>query len=133
MKKILQTFALVAVLLVSHYAQAGTSKRIKPTDPAPQDTSSVRVAKGMHTNLGGEVILTITVLDFNNRPIQGALVSAPCTGQEPKTTAINGIASFNMGTVCGCSNDNIQVTTSKGCYQQIKVNCGPYTVICNSN
>ena len=111
---------------------AGANRNVKASDPAPQDTGTVRsFFLGVHPNIGGEVILTITVLDISNNPIQGATVSAPCTGLASKLTDIHGVAKFSMGTVCSCSEDLVTVTTPKGCYQQIHVNCDKYNVICN--
>ncbi|MCW3126981.1 MAG: hypothetical protein JWO03_2639 [Bacteroidetes bacterium] len=130
MKKLIQIFVTVAILATSQLAQAGTNKHIKPSDPAPQDSSAVR-SKFIVRPLGGEVILTITVLDVNNHPVVGALVSAPCTGQANKYTDSHGVAAFNVGTSCPCSEDAVTVTTVHGCYQQIKVSCGSYTVHCN--
>lgn len=130
MKKLIQIFAVAALLTTSLLAQAGTNRHIKPSDPAPQDSSSVR-SNFIARPLGGEVILVVTTLDVTSHPIAGALVSAPCTGQADKYTNSQGVASFNVGTVCPCSNDPVTVTTTKGCYQQIKVYCGKYTVTCN--
>jgi hypothetical protein len=130
MKKLIQIFAVAALLTTSLLAHAGTNRHIKPSDPAPQDTSSVR-SNFIIRPLGGEVILVVTVFDLSAHPISGALVSAPCTGLAAKYTNSQGQATFNVGTVCPCNNDNVTVTTTKGCYQQIKVYCGNYSVTCN--
>ncbi len=77
------------------------------------------------------MILTVLTLDVNGKPLQGALVTAACTGQAAKYSDAKGIVTFNLGTSCPCNEDGLTVTTSKGCYQQIKVSCGQYTVQCN--
>jgi hypothetical protein len=131
MKKLIQFFALVVVLSTSQLAQAGTYKSIKNPGAETGDSITVRTnfAGVIHPDIGGEVIIVITVLDITETPIKGALVSIPCTGLANQLTNALGQATFNLGTVCTCSNDNCTVTT-KSCYQQIKVSCGNYNVTC---
>ena len=133
MKKLIQILSLLLIISMGQVSYAaGSNKNVKASDPAPQDTGTVRsFFLGVHPNVGGEMILVVTVLDLSNHPIQGATVSAPCTGLPNKLTDIHGVASFSMGTVCTCSEDLVTVTTTKGCYQQIHANCDKYTVICN--
>lgn len=127
----LQIFAAVGMLLASSEVFAGSGRHHKPADPAPVFASAVRTAFTPANRFGGEVILVVTVLDVNLRPIAGALVNAPCTGQAAKYTDTRGMATFQLGTVCPCNNDDVTVTTQKGCYQQLKVSCGSYQVTCN--
>lgn len=127
----MQIFAVIAILMSGMDAFAGSGKHMKPTDPAPEFASRVKTSfKGVKP-IGGEIGLWIWATDVNQKPIAGALVSAPCTGQAPKYTDAKGIAVFQLGNTCPCNSDEVTVTTQKGCYQQIKVSCGTYQVQCN--
>ena len=133
MKKLIQTlFVLLIISSTQLSYAAGNKSREKALQTAQQDTGSVHsLFFGVHPNIGGEMILVVTVLDLTSHPIQGATVSAPCTGMGSKLTDVNGVAKFDMGTVCSCNTDPCTVTTPKGCYQQIKVTCDKYNVVCN--
>ncbi|MBS1684985.1 MAG: hypothetical protein JSS76_09530 [Bacteroidetes bacterium] len=131
MKKIIQIFAASALLLASSTTFAGTDRHRKPTDPAPEFASTLKTSIKPINRIGGEVILVVTVIDRNNKPVSGALVSAPCTGQSAKYTDTKGSATFQLGTTCPCSDDDVTVTTQKGCFQQLKVSCGQYVVECD--
>ena len=131
MKKIIQIFAAVLILFSSCQAYAGPDRHRKPTDPAPEFSSTVKTSFKPNTCCGGEVILVVQVLDVATKPVAAALVTASCTGQAPKYTDAKGIATFQLGTVCPCNNDPVTVTTQKGCYQKLNVSCGSYVVQCN--
>lgn len=131
MKKMIQIFAAIALLFATSTVFAATDRHHKPTDPAPEFSSAVKVPAKPVKRIGGEMPLTIITLDINMKPLAGALVSAPCTGQPAKYTDSKGIATFDVGTSCPCSEDEVTVTTQKGCYQQLKVSCGTYQVQCN--
>ena len=133
MKKLIQILFVILIIsnsVLSH--AAGNKNKEKTGQNAHQDVGPVRGSSMIaHTDVGGEIVLVITVIDLTNHPIQGATVSAPCTGQASKLTDVHGVATFSMGNVCTCAEDLCTVTTTKGCYQQFRVSCGKYTVNCN--
>lgn len=131
MKKMMHIFAVIAILLTGADAYAGSGRHVKPTDPAPEFTSNVKTSFKATKKVGGELQLTWWVVDVNMKPVAGALVSVPCTGQPAKYTDAKGMAVFSVGNVCPCNGDDATVTTQKGCYQQLKVSCGTYQVQCN--
>ncbi len=130
----MQIFAVIAILFAGMEAHAGSGNHVKPTDPAPEFNSNVRTSfkpvKPIKP-IGGELPLWVMVTDYNNKPIMGAMVSIPCTGQPAKYTDAKGQVVFMVGNVCPCNNDDAVVTTQKGCYQTLKVSCGTYQVQCN--
>lgn len=127
----IQIFAAIVMLFAGTAVFAGTDRHHKPTDPSPEFTSTVRTTYKPVKKVGGETILVVWTFDINMKPVAGAKVDAPCTGQAPKYTDAKGQATFQLGNVCPCNEDALTVTTQKGCYQQIKVSCGTYQVQCN--
>ena len=79
--------------------------------------------------LGGEWGVSILVTDIYSRPIPGALVNAPCTGQGSQYTNSTGHATFAGSGSCPCTQSPVTVTTG-ACNKQVKVSCGTTLVMC---
>ena len=71
----------------------------------------------------GQQVIAITVVDDSNDPIEGAEVTAPCTGLPPAYTNSSGVASFTVST-CNCGDKPAHISTAQGCSVNISLVCG---------
>jgi hypothetical protein len=115
MKKTMQFLFAMCILFEGQNSFAGTNvvnaNAEKPVANAP-----------MVSPARAQQILVITVLDDLLKPIEGATVSAPCTGQSPKLTNSSGVAQFSWIGTCNCTGTQAEVTTST-CDDLITLHC----------
>lgn len=123
MKKTLLLVFCAAILLCASSAKAQTLD--VSSSSFQTDGNSL-----VHPMLGGEWTVTILVTDIYSRPIQGALVSAPCTGLASQYTDAHGNAIFAGIGSCPCAVASVHVTTTS-CDKTVKIaTCGTTMVTC---
>lgn len=124
MKKSLLLVFCAAILLCSFSAKAQTLSQ-------SATTTTTLDANGLVRSMGGtEWGVTILVTDIHSVPIQGALVSAPCTGLASVYSDAHGLASFLGLGACPCTKAAAHVTTT-GCDKNFTIStCGTTTVTC---
>lgn len=133
--KILVKLCLTLILLsATTLAFAGSKNHIRKT-PAPSyegmDSTNNNKPKEKKGGDGGTTwTVTLFVNDATAKPITGATVSAPCTGQPSKTTDSTGKVVFSGNAPCPCAESQATVTT-KDCTKYVNVSCGnTYSVTC---
>jgi len=134
MKRIVQLCLTLILLSATTLAFAGVKNHHRKA-PAPkyegEDTtkhSKPHEKKG-HDG-GSQWTLALIVNDATAKPIPGATVSAPCTGQPSKITDTSGKVVFSGNAPCPCAESQASVTT-KDCTKYVNVSCSnTYTVEC---
>lgn len=77
--------------------------------------------------LGGEWSVSIVVSDSKSNPVSGAKVTLPCSGQPYEFTDAKGTAVFTGAGSCPCTDQPVNVSTSKSNVNQY-VYCGTNSV-----
>lgn len=101
MKKSMQFLFAMCILFEAQSSFAGTTVN---SDKTIANSTMVSPARGQQ-------VLIVTVLDPMLKPIQGAMVSAPCTGHDPIATNSSGVAQFSWIGTCNCTGTQAEVTT----------------------
>jgi hypothetical protein len=114
MKKTIQILFAMSILMEgqSSFAKTIETKPILGKPELPMVSSNK-----------GQQFCMVTVLDDNYKPISGASVAAPCTGQKAITTDENGHAQFYLTGACNC-NGAAAYIISPSCTMQIALKCG---------
>ena len=102
--------------------EAGSTFAGTPGSSAPSD-KEVLTTPVVSPVIKGPLIIGITVVDDSNDPIEGAEVTAPCTGLPPAYTNAEGYASFSVST-CNCGDKPAHISTAQGCDVNISLVCG---------
>ena len=123
MKKTIQFLFAMCILMDATNSFAGTN------DPAVIEKPVLNTATVNSTR--GIQVLILTVVDDSFKPISGATVNAPCTGQGAKTTDVHGNVQFSLSGACGCNEQTAYVTTPGGCSTHISLTCtGTNEAVC---
>ena len=123
MKKTIQFLFAMCILMDATNSFAGTN------DPAVVEKPVLNTATVNSTR--GIQVLILTVVDDSFKPISGATVNAPCTGQGAKVTDSNGNVQFSISGTCGCNEQTAYVTTPAGCATHISLTCtGTNEAVC---
>jgi hypothetical protein len=124
MKKSLLLVFCAVILLCANSAKAQTLSQ--------SSTTTTLNSSGLISPMGAgsEWGVTIVVTDIHAVPIQGALVSAPCTSLPSAYTDAHGQVSFVGTGACPCTKASVHVTTT-GCDKYATIaTCGTTTVTC---
>jgi hypothetical protein len=115
MKKTIQFLFAMSILMEGQNSFAGTTEINATLDKAAA-TPMISTSKGIQ-------YVIVTVMDDNYKPIAGASVAAPCTGQKAIITDENGNAQFNLPGACNCNGATAYIS-SPSCTMQIPLKCG---------
>ena len=134
MKRIVQLCLTLILLSATTLAFAGSKNHYHKTTVQKyegMDSTKHNKPKEEKGGDGGTVWnIAVVVNDATAKPISGATVSAPCTGQPSKTTDSNGKVVFSGNAPCPCAESQATVTT-KDCTKYVNVSCGnTYSVTC---
>ena len=136
MKRIVQLCLTLILLSATTLAFAGVKNHHRKA-PAPkyegEDTTKHSKPQDKRGHDGGSTwSIVVTVSDLAAKPLAGATVSAPCTGQTSKITDVAGKVVFSGEAPCPCAESQATVTTNKGCELKFNVSCGnTYPEVCS--
>jgi hypothetical protein len=135
MKRIVQLCLTLILLNATTLAFAGSKnhnhKAPQPKYEGVDSTKHTKPQEKKGHDGGSQWTVVMIVNDATAKPIPGATVSAPCTGQPSKTTDATGKVVFSGNAPCPCAESQATVTTTKGCNKNVNVSCGnTYTVVC---
>lgn len=115
MKKTVQFLFALCILFPGQKSFAGVNPEAANVD---KPTVSAPLANMTRTTM----YLAIIVYDEYSKPVSGASVYAPCTGQKPILTDATGIAQFTINGQCNCDGAQAEITTST-CDNFISLKC----------
>lgn len=124
MKKTVQFLFAMCILMDATNSFAGTNEPATTPDKPVLTTTSITTSRGIQ-------VLLLTVVDDSFKPIAGATVNAPCTGQGAKVTDSNGNVQFSISGTCACNEQTAYITTPAGCATHINLTCtGTNEAVC---
>lgn len=117
MKKSMQFLLAMCIFSIGQNSYAG----VNPELPASLDKPVVSAP--LISPMGNMQVLVIIVYDEFQKPLQGAMVHAPCTGQDPIASNSSGVAQFSWIGTCNCDGTKAEITTPD-CDAYIPLKCG---------